>query len=45
MPPSEASMWNALRSLKPLGLHFRRQVSLGRYSMRSCVVRDTRLFG
>jgi very-short-patch-repair endonuclease len=31
MPPSEASMWNALRSLKPLGLHFRRQVPLGRY--------------
>ena len=24
-------MWNALRSLKPLGLHFRRQVPLGRY--------------
>ena len=31
MPPSEAVMWNALRSLKPLGLHFRRQVPLGRY--------------
>ena len=24
-------MWNALRSLKPLGFHFRRQVPLGRY--------------
>ena len=24
-------MWNALRQLKPLGLHFRRQVPLGRY--------------
>jgi len=31
MPASEASLWNALRSLKPLGLHFRRQVPLGRY--------------
>lgn len=31
MPPSEAVMWNALRALKPLGLHFRRQVPLGRY--------------
>jgi len=24
-------MWNALRTLRPLGLHFRRQVPLGRY--------------
>jgi very-short-patch-repair endonuclease len=31
MPPSEAVMWNALRTLKPLGLHFRRQVPVGRY--------------
>jgi very-short-patch-repair endonuclease len=31
MPPAEAAMWNALRALKPLGLHFRRQVPLGRY--------------
>ncbi len=31
MPPSEAVMWNALRTLKPLGLHFRRQVPLGHY--------------
>lgn len=31
MPPAEASLWNALRALKPLGFHFRRQVPLGRY--------------
>ena len=31
MPPAEAAMWNALRAIKPLGLHFRRQVPLGRY--------------
>ncbi len=31
MPPSEAVIWNALRTLRPLGLHFRRQVPLGRY--------------
>lgn len=31
MPPAEATMWNALRALKPLGFHFRRQVPLGRY--------------
>jgi len=31
MPPSEAALWNALRALKPTGLHFRRQVPLGRY--------------
>jgi very-short-patch-repair endonuclease len=31
MPLSEARMWNALRALKRLGLHFRRQVPLGRY--------------
>jgi very-short-patch-repair endonuclease len=31
MPPSEAVMWNALRSLKPFGLHFRRQMPLGHY--------------
>lgn len=24
-------MWTALRAMKPLGLHFRRQVPLGRY--------------
>ena len=31
MPPMEAKLWNALRELKPLGYHFRRQVPLGRY--------------
>ncbi|WP_345790784.1 endonuclease domain-containing protein [Devosia litorisediminis] len=31
MPPSEARLWNALRELKPLGHHFRRQVPLGPY--------------
>jgi very-short-patch-repair endonuclease len=31
MPAPEAVSWNALRALKPLGLHFRRQVPLGRY--------------
>jgi very-short-patch-repair endonuclease len=31
MPLAETTMWNALRALKPLGLHFRRQVPLGRY--------------
>jgi very-short-patch-repair endonuclease len=31
MPRPEAMMWNALRNLKPLGFHFRRQVPLGRY--------------
>ena len=31
MPPAEAKLWNALRTLKPLGYHFRRQVPIGRY--------------
>jgi len=31
MPPAEAALWNALRALKSTGLHFRRQVPLGRY--------------
>ncbi|MEO6395414.1 MAG: DUF559 domain-containing protein [Devosia sp.] len=31
MTAPEAVLWNALRQLKPLGLHFRRQVPLGRY--------------
>lgn len=31
MPPAEARLWNALRQLKPLGHHFRRQVPLGGY--------------
>ena len=31
MSPPEAILWNALRELKPLGHHFRRQVQLGPY--------------
>ena len=31
MPPAEARMWGLLRSLKPLGFHFRRQVPIGPY--------------
>jgi len=31
MPAPEAMLWNALRELKALGLHFRRQVQLGPY--------------
>jgi very-short-patch-repair endonuclease len=31
MVPSEAAMWTALRTMKPLGLHFRRQLPIGRY--------------
>jgi len=31
MPPMEAKLWDALRALKPLGWHFRRQVPIGRY--------------
>ena len=31
MPPMEAKLWNALRELKALGFHFRRQVPVGRY--------------
>lgn len=31
IPPTEAKLWNALRELKPLGYHFRRQVPIGRY--------------
>ncbi len=31
MPAPEAALWNALRALRPLGLHFRRQVPLGPY--------------
>jgi len=27
----EAKLWDALRALKPLGWHFRRQVPIGRY--------------
>lgn len=31
MPPMETKLWNALRALKPLGFHFRRQVPIGPY--------------
>ncbi|MCR6673387.1 endonuclease domain-containing protein [Devosia ginsengisoli] len=31
MPAPEARLWNALRELRALGFHFRRQVPLGRY--------------
>jgi very-short-patch-repair endonuclease len=31
MPYPEAMMWNALRTLRPLGFHFRRQAPLGPY--------------
>ncbi|SEP66583.1 Very-short-patch-repair endonuclease [Devosia sp. YR412] len=31
MPAPEAKLWNALRALKPLHHHFRRQVPFGHY--------------
>ncbi|MET3896804.1 very-short-patch-repair endonuclease [Devosia sp. UYZn731] len=31
MPAPEAKLWNALREIRPLGFHFRRQVQLGPY--------------
>ena len=31
MTAPEAKLWNALREIRPLGFHFRRQVPLGRY--------------
>ncbi len=31
MPAPEAKLWNALREIRPLGFHFRRQVPLGPY--------------
>ena len=31
MGAPEAKLWNALRDIRPLGFHFRRQVPLGRY--------------
>jgi very-short-patch-repair endonuclease len=36
MSPAEASLWNALRTLKPVGHHFRRQVPLGPYFADFC---------
>ncbi|MBK1794336.1 endonuclease domain-containing protein [Devosia sp. WQ 349] len=31
MPEPEAKLWDALREIKPLGFHFRRQVPIGPY--------------
>ena len=31
MTPQEAKLWVALRKLRPTGIHFRRQVTVGRY--------------
>jgi very-short-patch-repair endonuclease len=37
MPAPEARLWNALRELRPLGFHFRRQVEFGkRYYLDFC---------
>ena len=36
MPAPEAKLWNALRDLRPLGHHFRRQVSIGPYYADFC---------
>jgi very-short-patch-repair endonuclease len=37
MPAPEAKLWNALRALRPLGHHFRRQVEIGdRYYADFC---------
>lgn len=37
MPIPEARLWNALRALRPLGYHFRRQVEIGqRYYVDFC---------
>jgi very-short-patch-repair endonuclease len=36
MPAPEAKLWNALRALRALGHHFRRQVPLGRYYADFC---------
>lgn len=37
MPIPEAKLWNALRALRPLGHHFRRQVEIGhRYYVDFC---------
>ncbi|WP_143154498.1 DUF559 domain-containing protein [Devosia limi] len=47
MSTPEAKLWNALRELRPLGYHFRRQVPLGPYYAdfvchRSCLVIEGR---
>lgn len=36
MNAPEAKLWNALRQLRPLGHHFRRQAPLGRYYANFC---------
>ncbi|MBJ3785981.1 endonuclease domain-containing protein [Devosia sediminis] len=36
LTPPEARLWAALRSLRPLGYHFRRQVPLGPYYADFC---------
>ena len=36
MSVPEAKLWNALRELRPLGHHFRRQVPIGRYYADFC---------
>ena len=36
MPAPEAKLWNALRELRPLGHHFRRQVQIGPYYADFC---------
>jgi very-short-patch-repair endonuclease len=36
MGPPEAKLWNALRQLRALGHHFRRQVPVGRYYADFC---------
>jgi len=36
MSAPDARLWNALRGLRPLGHHFRRQVPLGRYIVDFC---------
>jgi very-short-patch-repair endonuclease len=36
MGPLEAKLWNALRQLRALGHHFRRQVPIGRYYADFC---------
>ena len=36
MPAPEAKLWNALRELRRVGHHFRRQVSIGQYYADFC---------
>lgn len=41
MSAPEAKLWNALRQLRPLRYHFRRQVPIGRYYVDFCCHRHT----